>query len=527
MQLNYSKNMTLKRLLLTVVISGLFPIAMWGQERDYSIEWSSEYRAKTAYFSNLLGATPQGFYTYKVGGKGFASFLGDEYFSYYDREHLEEQWVVQLKTWRYDGNRARLIRKQVLDSSIVLIYDAYNPRANKHHILARELNAYGEITEPVLLESIESPDKATNSISVKFSMDRKTIAVFANPPKWRERNETFTVSVFDRDFKRKWGADLELPYEGFRFNIVAFDVSNNAEVYLLGNYDNRRVLTSRDQGEYKLVIVKGDGPDDAVEYDLGLNDYVVQNIGIQCDLEGGETAITGFYSERQWFNIDGAFFMTFDQNTGKPSTVSLQKFDAEFVAQFNKSRAKKGKGIRRDFVFRDIVPKPGGGAYIVAEDYEVVQSSTRDPQGNTIMRYHYYYNDIVALSVDPNGDINWYAHIPKRQQSVDDGGRNLGYLFLQTPEGIHFVYNDAKANQKRWGNKRLRSTNGKHGAQTVMVSISNSGEMTYNVLKGGGKRFYVLPRSSAQINRGADGAILLSLRGSKLMFGNITFENNI
>jgi hypothetical protein len=47
----------------------------------------------------------------------------------------------------------------------------------------------------------------------------------------------------------------------------------------------------------------------------------------------------------------------------------------------------------------------------------------------------------------------------------------------------------------------------------------------YRVLnKNKRQKFRVAPRSSRLANDGKDGAILLSLRGSKIRFGNLRFE---
>ena len=121
--------------------------------------------------------------------------------------------------------------------------------------------------------------------------------------------------------------------------------------------------------------------------------------------------------------------------------------------------------------------------------------------------------------------MDWYAHIPKRQTSMNDGGYYLGYTFLMNEEGLHFVYNDHRKNAKRWGKKPLRTiTNAKNG-NLVMVSVSHDAQMTYTLLNRNKKqKFRVSPRSSRLADDGRDGAVLLSLRGSRIRFGNLYFD---
>ena len=58
-----------------------------------------------------------------------------------------------------------------------------------------------------------------------------------------------------------------------------------------------------------------------------------------------------------------------------------------------------------------------------------------------------------------------------------------------------------------------------------MVTLGHDTSLNYRVLnKNKRQKFRVAPRSSRLANDGNDGAILLSLRGSKIRFGNLRFE---
>jgi hypothetical protein len=55
--------------------------------------------------------------------------------------------------------------------------------------------------------------------------------------------------------------------------------------------------------------------------------------------------------------------------------------------------------------------------------------------------------------------------------------------------------------------------------------LGHDASMRYNVLnRNKRQKFRVAPRQSRLANDGYDGAILLSLRGSKIRFGNLYFE---
>ena len=208
-------------------------------------------------------------------------------------------------------------------------------------------------------------------------------------------------------------------------------------------------------------------------------------------------AVSGFYGNRNMLDMNGAFYISINQKTGELVSSNMDAFSEGFISQFNRFRARRGRGIRRDFVFRQFLPRPDGGVYVIAEDYEVRVVTQQTGRGVTTTTYYYHYNDIIVLSIDKEGEVDWYAHIPKRQTSVNDGGLYLGYTFTVNDDGLHFVYNDHKKNAKRWGKKSLRPvTNAKNGT-LVMVSLSHDAQMTYTVLnRNKREKFRVTPKYS-------------------------------
>ena len=149
-----------------------------------------------------------------------------------------------------------------------------------------------------------------------------------------------------------------------------------------------------------------------IEFDLGLQNVRVHSLGIECNITDDEMAISGFYGRRNSWDMDGALYLAFDQIAGEVVHSNLNPFSTEFVAQFSRLRAKRGRGIRKNFVFRQFVSRPDGGAYVVAEDYELIVRTVQTGRGTTTTNYYYYYRDIIVLSGE-EGDVDWCAHVPK------------------------------------------------------------------------------------------------------------------
>lgn len=498
------------------------------QESIPVLEWSQEYKARDAKFDRILGVGEKGFYTYRAPQMSLLSNNRDEYFAYYDREMLQEQWLMQNPKWEFEEKRVDYKLSVNVEDVQYIFYESYNNVEDTRTLLVRTLGSDAVMSEPKVLEQLESKRRSKGNFRVVFSKDKKTFGVFTNPPYERKSAENFYVRVFNLELEELWNADIELGYRDDEFIIRDFDISNAGDVYVLSSVDeNPRALLPKNMGRtYSLLKLDGETVDAKVtEYELDLQGVSVHNIGIRCDLEDGMMGISGFYGENNYYDMDGAVYLSFDQTSGEVTSSNLSKFSSDFVAQFNRGRARRGKGIRRNFVFRSFTERPGGGAYVIAEDYEVVVRTVQSGK-TTTTNYYYYYRDIVVLSINPNGEIDWYAHIPKKQTSVNDGGYFLGYIMLQNEDGLHFLYNDHKKNAKRWGNKTLKYYNKSRTGNLAMVTLSHDANLTYNVMQSGRRqKFRAVPRSSRVSNDGKDGGVVLSRRGSKVKFGNLYFED--
>lgn len=497
-----------------VLAQGSFPI----------LEWSPEYNVRNAKFDRLLQVGDKGFYTYRPSSLSLIAGNRDEFFAYYDRYDLSEQWLMKNPRWEWNDRRVDFKTSLIIGDLQYLFYESYDKVQDTRYLLCRTLDETANLSEPKVLEVLDSRSRFRGEFDVQLSKDRSKIAIFTNPPYDRKSAENFYVRVFNPALEELWNADVESVYQDRNFGIMDFEVTNDGDVFILSYFDRSPNITftnNRDL-DYKLMKVGSGEQNEIVEFDLGLQNVRVHSLGIECDLTDGEMAISGFYGRRNSWDMDGALYLSFDQRKGEVMHSNLNPFSTEFVAQFSKILAKRGKGIRKNFVFRQFVARPDGGAYVVAEDYELIVRTTNTGRGTTVTNYYYYYRDIIVLSINKEGDVDWYAHIPKNQNSMNDGGYYLGYTFLMNDDGLHFVYNDHRSNAKRWGKKRLKPIRNAKSGNLVMVSLGHDASLTYRVLNKNQRQKFRVARLA---NDGKDGAILLSLRGTKIRFGNLRFED--
>jgi hypothetical protein len=54
----------------------------------------------------------------------------------------------------------------------------------------------------------------------------------------------------------------------------------------------------------------------------------------------------------------------------------------------------------------------------------------------------YYYNDIFAISVHPDGEEHWKKVLYKKQYSQDDEGAYSSFFLFKTPANVRLIFND-------------------------------------------------------------------------------------
>jgi len=114
----------------------------------------------------------------------------------------------------------------------------------------------------------------------------------------------------------------------------------------------------------------------------------------------------------------------------------LSEFDYLNSGRRDGTARDRRRGMSNEtYVFRGMMPREGGGSLVLMEDYDMVVVTTQTRNG-TVTTYYYYYDNIWAMMVDAEGEIERVTVIPKQQYSVNDGGYRSGFLVAR--DGANF-----------------------------------------------------------------------------------------
>ena len=112
-------------------------------------------------------------------------------------------------------------------------------------------------------------------------------------------------------------------------------------------------------------------------------------------------------------------------------------------------RKSRAEGISDLYFEKMIIRKDGGIVAIFEERREYERSLYQGRRDFYGMRFaiDYYYDDMYAIALSPQGESHWQKRLPKKQYSFDDDALFSSFFIFETPSALRIVYNDEIKNE--------------------------------------------------------------------------------
>ncbi|MEL7148117.1 MAG: hypothetical protein AAFO69_17215, partial [Bacteroidota bacterium] len=130
----------------------------------------------------------------------------------------------------------------------------------------------------------------------------------------------------------------------------------------------------------------------------------------------------------------------------------------------------------------------------------------------------YYYKDILVVSIDANGEIEWTGKINKNQETLNDFGIYSSYFLSVVGDQLMFMFNDDERNLVDTDNG-VRTFSGSGGMLNMVVFDASGDKTRYPVYFQGTREPLVRPGVSRQVD---DEVLLYASFGRKQRIGRIT-----
>ncbi len=499
----------------------------WGEELDASIKTSLD---------DIVGFDGTGIYTIKQRLRSFGAPSAYTLEHYDNNFALVKSFDLEIKDDGFDCEVSQLLQ---LKGKLYIFYSYRNKKAKTNILFADEIDKKTLTLkkEKVKIGEIDysgNSHRNSGSFSVRVSRDSSKVLAFYSLPDTKGDPDAFGFHVLDENLKSIWENNVIVPYKDGLFDIETFRVDNNANVYVMGVLykDKRKTKRHGDPNYTYEVFAYTNNGSEQKQYTLNLEDRFITDM--QIEILNDNLVCAGFYSNKGTYSIRGTYVLTVDIKTKEVKTKSFKEFGIDFITQ-NMSNREAKKAKRNDakgeepelyeYDLDRLLIGKDGSAMLIGEQYYVdVSSYTSYINGRSVVNTtnHYYYNDIIAVRIDPAGQIQWAEKIAKQQHTSNDGGFYSSYTLAIVNGKICFLFNDNPENLNYDGKGRPENYNAKKSV-VVIVSLDKDGKQVKQpVFNTVDAEVIVRPKVCEQISNHE--VILFGQKRKKQQFARVSFN---
>ena len=387
------------------------------------------------------------------------------------------------------------------------------------------------LTDPIELDTTQVGFAANNKIYTAINSDDKQhIMVFKINSKNRD-NFVFTTLLYNKDLLLEHKDRMGIPMEERNDFFTDFLLTNDGEL-VFGKFlrlNNNEYIT-----KLAMVIKYPDSSRLSVT-DVDLGGKILDEIKLKADNTNKRILLNAFYYKQKRGNIEGLYSLLWDKTENKKIREISSLFNDELRANA-KGEDASARTAFNDFFIKNIIVRKDGGYLIVSEsEYNTSRGGPFNRwdylgYGNPWMSPMDYYNyspygywnspwnrwnngmntrynaeNIMVLSYNKDGSIDWSTVIPKTQYD-DESDNMISFQLVNTGADIHFLFN---MSEKR----------------TIMLndqSIAADGKITRNpTLKNLDKGYEFMTRSGKQVS--AKQVVVPCLYRNYLCFAKIEY----
>jgi len=400
------------------------------------------------------------------------------------------------------------------------------------HCMATKMDGnVKRLTDPIELDTTQVGFAANNKIYTAINSDDKQhIMVFKINSKNRD-NFVFTTLLYNKDLLLEHKDRMGIPMEERNDFFTDFLLTNDGEL-VFGKFlrlNNNEYIT-----RLSMVIKYPDSSRLSVT-DVDLGGKILDEIKLKADNTNKRILLNAFYYKQKRGNIEGLYSLLWDKTENKKIREISSLFNDELRANA-KGEDASARTAFNDFFIKNIIVRKDGGYLIVSEsEYNTSRGGPFNRwdylgYGNPWMSPMDYYNyspygywnspwnrwnngmntrynaeNIMVLSYNKDGSIDWSTVIPKTQYD-DESDNMISFQLVNTGADIHFLFN---MSEKR----------------TIMLndqSIAADGKITRNpTLKNLDKGYEFMTRSGKQVS--AKQVVVPCLYRNYLCFAKIEY----
>lgn len=395
---------------------------------------------------------------------------------------LKEKWQEALTA---HPSSAGLETVSFYNNHVVVISSDYNKQDGKLNLF---LDVYGSsgltavAGRQVYSESAGKNDNY-NKPRLFISSSKDLLGVCMEEE--RDNDVLVHFAVIDTSYKGTVITVAAIPYPFKDLEIRDYAFSKPGELLILAQLNLKDPQADRKHfRSFRLFALNPDRKSFR-EHFVNSARQNMTDASLVIDRKNNTGVVAGFYADKESFAGTGVVYARL--KLGQNDSLQLSTFAINGEAQQKLvGERNTGNAIGLfNYPVQRIILRQDGGAVLVAEAAYISEYSYYDYFTQSFnRRTEYHFDNIVFLSLNANGTVDWSQVVRKTQTSTDDDGYYSSFCSMVNADELVVLFNDDLSRNN----------------SIVTYTVDNFGKMENRKLSYSGDNYSILPRSGRQVD---------------------------
>ncbi len=391
-----------------VVCALLTPLVLLGQIIKVSAPF--EYNLDEKY--HLIGASKKVTYNYGKQAEG-------DYIYSYDDNHSKQKEVKLT----FEKKDHRVLKSLIFDNQLYVFYAFNKNGASFLRFKLLDLNA-NELQDREIGNFSNGYTLKENQLVL--SKNRQKILVYA--PLENNQLEILTFDLIEKHLLRQ--QELNLDKFNYYRNFEKILINNHGEVFLLSNFLNNK----KKRSEHHFLVYQI--TDSTSTQKIPFPNFVSFDFDLKYDEENQRLVGVGLYGE-DLFHAQGVFYFNSSNNR-----IISNPFQPDFIRSLTGEKKKNIQGINHLYIHKTILRQDGGILLLAEQQFTYQSASIFEKEFENSTEADFLHENILAVSMHPNGQIFWKKVLLKSQSSSNDDAQFSSFFTFQTKHKLRLIYNN-------------------------------------------------------------------------------------
>ncbi len=382
-------------------------------------------------FTKVIGQNKNGVYVLKHKNNTFQKYFIIERFN--SRMGLIRSKIIKIPN-------SELQKIVVLENDIVFFTKVFD-KGYSYSLAVQHLDTNLNADIPYVISSGCDLVNRYSDFKIEYSENKKQFLTWYIS---ETGNNTFlNIQALD-NFKKGLSKNIEIAEGKTEVDILDASIDQNGQFYCL--YTQTNNSKSSKAIDYKTHLLCVDLNTGRIKNEaIHDPEYFITYANLSYNSTTNRMTVAGFYGKNADDEMLGYFAIQISPDEFEFKNNVFRSINRKTVSELLGIKAEQRGDNLSKYKIRKTIPKTDGGFLLIAEkSYVTNQSDVFYVNGIAQTSYSKIFNndEVLILSIDSLGELEWDEIIFKNQLSTNDGGYNNGIVVMVNEDLINIIYND-------------------------------------------------------------------------------------